>query len=171
MGSVITTAQVSVLDRALEQLIARRGIRHAIVAVESGDRALTWMRAAGQAAPDGPPMRPDTPFHYASVTKLYTATAVMQLWDFPPQDPSAAPQRARYSDTNFQLLGAIVAAVTARPFHAAVVAQILEPLGLDGTWFAGHPRGDSVRTPAVMWSDDDVLDVPQAMASIAPRAG
>jgi CubicO group peptidase (beta-lactamase class C family) len=171
-------------------------------------------------------MRPDTPFHYASVTKLYTATVVMQLWEqgrldldagisaylppeqiiglhrlggvdhsaaitvrhlmshtsglpdyflgapsagtsfadrieegdfaytlddvldrvrvlhpyFPPQDPAAPRQRARYSDTNFQLLGAIVAAVTGHTLQRTVEAQILEPLGLDDTWFAGRPR-------------------------------
>jgi D-alanyl-D-alanine carboxypeptidase len=257
MQSVSTTPQTSVLDRALEQLVARRGVRHAVLAVESGDRALAWTRASGQAAPDGSPMRPDTPFHYASVTKLYTATAVMQLWEqgaaeldaaitaylpadltdglhrldgvdrseqitvrhllshtsglpdyfldtpkgetsftdrivqgdfaftihdvvarvrrltphFPPQAPAAARQRARYSDTNFQLLGAIVTAVTGRTFQQAVEAQILEPLGLDDTWFAGHPRAESARTPAAMWSGDDVLDRPQAMASIAAEGG
>jgi D-alanyl-D-alanine carboxypeptidase len=202
-------------------------------------------------------MQADTPFHYASVTKLYTATAVMQLWEqgvveldapitaylpaalidglhrldgedrtgqitvrhllshtsglpdyfldtpkgetsftdrltqgdfayslddvtalvrrltphFPPQDPTADRQRARYSDTNFQLLGAIVAAVTDRTFQEAVEAQILEPLGLGDTWFAGHPRGASARAPAAMWSGDDVLDIPQAMASMAPEGG
>ncbi|HVM14437.1 MAG TPA: serine hydrolase domain-containing protein [Egibacteraceae bacterium] len=255
--AVITTPQMSVLDEALERLVARRGVRHAVMAVESGDRSLTWAGAAGQAEPGGAPMQPDTPFHYASVTKLYTATAVMQLWEqgsvdldaaitaylpaaltdglhrldgvdrsdqvtvrhllahtsglpdyfldtskgqpsltdritqadfafgiddvvarvrrlpahFPPQDPAAARQRARYCDTNFQLLGAIVAAVTGRPFQDTVAAQILGPLGLDDTWFAGHPRGASAGTPAALWSDDTILDRPQTMASIAPDGG
>jgi D-alanyl-D-alanine carboxypeptidase len=81
MESVVTPPQASVLDEALERLVARQGVHHAVLAVERGDRSLTWAGAAGEAEPGGPPMRPDTPFHYASVTKLYTATAVMQLWE------------------------------------------------------------------------------------------
>lgn len=251
------TAKATVLDAVLGRLVGRRGIRHAVVGVESSDRTLSGVAAAGPAAPSGAPMQPGTPFHYASVTKLYTATAVMRLWEqnrleldaaisaylppkvtgglhrldgvdrsaaitvrhllshtsglpdyflgtpagqtsfavrieegdfaytlddvlarvrrltphFPPQDPSAARQRARYSDTNFQLLGAIVAEVTGQTFQRAVEEQILEPLDLDDTWFAGHPRGKQPRAPAVMWSGDTVLDRPQAMASMAPEGG
>lgn len=251
------TAEATALDRLVDQLIGRRGIRHAVVAVERGDRTSSAVAAAGPADPDGAPLRPDTPFHYASVTKLYTATAVLQRWEqgqldldvpistylpaeltdglhrlgevdrsqevtirhllshtsglpdyfldtpagdmsftdrieegdfaytlddvldrvrrltpyFPPQDPSAARQRARYSDTNFQLLGAIVAEVAGQTFQQAVEAQILEPLGLDDTWFAGHPRDERPRAPAAMWSDDTVLVRPQTMASMAPEGG
>ncbi len=251
------TATEPSLDRCVNQLVGRRGIRHAVVAVESGDGTLTAVAAAGPAQPDGAPLRPDTPFHYASVTKLYTATAVMQLWEqgildldttigaylpleyarglhrlggmdhseaitvrhllshtsglpdyflqtpagqvsfadriehgdfaytvddvldrvrrltpyFPPQDPAAARQRARYSDTNFQLLGAIVAEVTGGTLQRAVEAQILEPLRLDNTWFAGQSRSVQPRTPAAMWSGDTVLDRPRAVASMAPEGG
>ncbi len=222
-----------------------------------GDGTSSEVAAAGPAQPDGAPLQPDTPFHYASVTKLYTAAAVMQLWEqgrleldagiggylppgltdglhrlggvdrsaavtvrhllghtsglpdyfldapagetsftdrieqgdfaytlddvlarvrrltpyFPPQGPAAARQRARYSDTNFQLLGAVVAAVTAKTFPRAVEVQILQPLGLDDTWFAGHPREGQDRSPAAMWSGDTVLDRPRAMASMAPEGG
>jgi D-alanyl-D-alanine carboxypeptidase len=252
-----TTTQVAELERALARVVGRRGIRHAVLAVESGDRALSWIGAAGEARPDGPPMRSDTPFHYASVTKLYTAVAVMQLCErgrvdldaaiptylspalaaglhrldgvdhsgaitvrhllshtsglpdyfldapegdssytdrivqgdfgytiedvvsrvrrlvpyFPPQDPDSRRQRARYSDTNFVLLGAIVEAVTGRSFQQVVEAEILRPLGLHDTWFAGHPPGGPARPTAAMWSGDAVLAVPEAMASMAPEGG
>ena len=244
-------------NRLVEQVVGRRGIRHAALAVENGDSSLSAVAVAGPAGPDGAPLRPDTPFYYTSVTKLYTATALMQLWEqsrvdldasistylpterttglhrlggvdrsaaitvrhllshtsglpdyflgtapgqksfadrieegdfsysidevldtvrrltphFPPQDPAAARQRARYSDTNFQLLGAIVAEVTGRTYQQAVKTQILKPLGLDDTWFAGQPRGVRPRTAAAMWSRDTVLDRPQAMASMAPDGG
>ncbi len=252
-----TTTPEFDLGRVPDQLVARPGIRHAVLAIESGDRTLAWAGAAGQATPDGEVMRPETPFHYASVTKLYTATVVMQLWEqgsleldasittylpaeltkglhqtdgvdrteaitvrhllshtsglpdyflsaprgevsfadrvvqgdfgyalddvvstvrrltphFPPQDPAARRQRARYADTNFQLLGAIVEALTGRQLQEVVEAQILEALGLDDTWFAGRPRGDRSATPAALWSGDTVLDIPQAMASLAPEGG
>ena len=254
---MVTTASPTTLDDLVEQLVSRRAIRHAVVAVESADQTLRLTRAAGQARPDGTPMRPDTPFHYASVTKLYTATVVMELWEqgrlglevpiraylptevtdglhrlhgvdhsdaitvrhllshtsglpdyfldtpegetsftdlllqgdvaydladvvarvrrltpyFPPQEPGAARRRARYSDTNFQLLGAIVAAVTGTTFQQAVEDQLLEPLGLDDTWFAGRPRDDHARVPAAIWSGDEVLVAPQAMASMAAEGG
>lgn len=245
------------LDELVEQLLGRRGIRHAVVAVESGDGALSGVGVAGPGTTEDEQLRPDTPFHYTSVTKLYTATTVMQLWEqgrldldasitaylprertdglhrlrgvdrsatitvrhllshtsglpdyflgtppghqsysdrieqgdfaytldevldqvrrlkpyFPPQDPATRRQRARYSDTNFQLLGAIAAEVTGRTYQQAVETQILEPLGLDDTWFAGHPRSRQPRTPTAMWSGDAVLHRPQAMASMAPDGG
>jgi D-alanyl-D-alanine carboxypeptidase len=254
---MVVAATPTVLDDLVEQLLAHRHVRHVVVAVESADRTLCVTRAAGQASPDGTPMRPDTPFHYASVTKLYTATVVMQLWEqgrvdldapitaylppevteglhrlrgvdhsgaitvrhllshtsglpdyfldtpegetsftdllvqgdvaydlddvvarvrrltpsFPPQDAGTKRRRARYSDTNFQLLGAIIAAVTGTTFQRAVEVQLLEPLGLNDTWFAGHPRRDAPGAPSAIWSGDDVLDAPLAMASMAAEGG
>ena len=254
---MVTTATSKVLDEFVEQLTARRTVHHAVAAVESHDRSLRLATAAGRARPDGSPMRPETPFHYASVTKLFTTTVVMQLWEqdrleldspitgylprehtdgihelngvdhsgsitvrhllshtsgladyfldtpsgdasftdllqqggvaydlddvlarvrrltpyFPPQDPAAPRRRARYSDTNYQLLGAVVAAVTDRSYQEAVEAQILAPLALHDTWFAGRPRSGTPQLPAAIWSGTDVLDAPQAMASMAPEGG
>jgi D-alanyl-D-alanine carboxypeptidase len=90
---------------------------------------------------------------------------------FPPQELTAKRQRARYSDTNFQMLGAIIEAVTGWGFQQVVEVQVLQPLGLDDTWFAGHPRDEQPRAVAAMWSGNDVIDAPRAMASIAPEGG
>jgi D-alanyl-D-alanine carboxypeptidase len=254
---MVVTAAATRLDAVLERLVARRGVHHAIVAVERGDGSLRWTGAAGEAHPDGTPMRADTPFHYASITKLYTATAVLQKWErgtldlnaplgaylpatlvsglhrldgadhsdtitvrhllshtsglpdyfldtpkggesighritrgdiaythadvvemvrglaphFPPQDPAADRQRARYSDTNFQLLGAVLEAVTGRAFHEVVTTQILEPAGLDDTWFAGYPRRPEPARPAALWAGDVLLDIPEALRSMASQGG
>lgn len=251
------TGETAVLDNYVHQLVQRRGIHHSVVAVERTERSSRCVAVAGPAQPGGDPMTPDTPFHYASVTKLYTAAVVMQLVErgdvaldqpmerylphgfatglhrlrevdysgtvtvrnllshtsgiadyfldtpagetsftdritqgdfaytindvvdrvrklkphFPPQDPAAPRQRARYSDTNFQLLGAIVEYVTGGTFQRAVEQRILEPLGLVGTWFAGHPRASQSPVVATMWSGETVLDRPQAMASMAPEGG
>ncbi|MGD2217538.1 MAG: serine hydrolase domain-containing protein, partial [Gemmatimonadales bacterium] len=67
------------LQELLHRLVSRKGIQHAIMAVASGDRSLRWVGAAGDAKPDGTPMRADTPFFIASVDKLFTATVILKL--------------------------------------------------------------------------------------------
>jgi D-alanyl-D-alanine carboxypeptidase len=67
------------LQALLDDLVARKDVQHAIVAVERGDRSFRWIGAAGAANPDGTPMREDTPYFVASVTKLYIAAAVLKL--------------------------------------------------------------------------------------------
>ena len=67
------------LQYLLQRLMAQPGVQHAIMAVESADRSVRWVGCAGDANPDGTPMRADTPFFIASVTKLYIATAIMKL--------------------------------------------------------------------------------------------
>jgi D-alanyl-D-alanine carboxypeptidase len=245
------------LQRLLEALMGRKGIRHALVAVARGDGSWRWSGAVGDAGPDGSAMLPSTPFHYTSVTKLYTATVVLQLCEegrvgldepmvsylpqtfvsglhrldgvdhtatvtirhllahtsglpdyfletpegdrsysaqlmesdqahtiidvvdrvrrltphFPPQDPGASRQRARYSDTNFQLLGAVVEAVTGADFSQVVEGRILRPLGLEGTWLAGRPRPAGAATPSTIWAGDVPLDRPRTLASLGPDGG
>lgn len=82
---------------------------------------------------------------------------------FPPQPPDAPRPKARYSDTNYQLLIAIIEAVTGRPSHAALAELLFEPLRLEHTW---HPAAllASV-TPATIWAGKQPLHVPQAMRS------
>lgn len=67
------------LQGLLDGLVARKGIHHAILAVERGDGTFRWVGAAGVADTDGRPMRPDTPYWLASVTKLHIAAAVLKL--------------------------------------------------------------------------------------------
>ena len=58
--------------------------------------------------------------------------------------PSFAPGAATfYSDTNYQLLGKLIEAVTAKPLDAVFAAELFEPLGLADTWLIGHPRAPS----------------------------
>ncbi|WP_414942767.1 serine hydrolase domain-containing protein [Amycolatopsis sp. cmx-11-51] len=59
---------------------------------------------------------------------------------FVPQDLAAARQKARYSDTGFQLLIRIVEAVTGRSLADLLAERITTPLGLTRTWLPGHPR-------------------------------
>ncbi|WP_372444233.1 serine hydrolase [Amycolatopsis magusensis] len=59
---------------------------------------------------------------------------------FVPQDLTATRQKARYSDTGFQLLIRIVEAVTGRSFAGLLAERITTPLGLTRTWLPGQAR-------------------------------
>lgn len=73
------------LGDRLQELVDRtlrgeRAIHNLVLGVASGNGELRWSGAAGVADPaTGRPIRPDTPFLIASVTKTYTAAAVMIL--------------------------------------------------------------------------------------------
>lgn len=67
------------LERLLDALAASRGVPHAVLAVEATDGSFRWAGARGDARPGGPPMRVDTPYYIASIDKMFTAVAVLQL--------------------------------------------------------------------------------------------
>jgi CubicO group peptidase (beta-lactamase class C family) len=67
------------LQRELDDLIRRRGVVHAVLAVERQDGSFRWTGAAGEADGRGTSMEADTPFFAASITKMYTATTVLRL--------------------------------------------------------------------------------------------
>lgn len=68
-----------ILQVQLQRLVTARHIPHAVAAVESMDGNFKWSGAAGIAYPDGTPMTPETPFWIASITKLFTAAAILKL--------------------------------------------------------------------------------------------
>jgi D-alanyl-D-alanine carboxypeptidase len=240
------------LQGFLDRLVTRRRIPHVVMGVTRGDESFHWVGAAGPARADGTAMRPDAPFFIASVTKLYIATTILQLyeggevdldapmssylpegsvtglhrlkgvdrtseitvrhllshtsglpdylegrrkgrpsmyreiargndqsWDFgdlvdivrdmrphfPPQDLGADRQRARYSDTNYQILIAIIEAVTERSFAHVLEQRLLGPLGLRHTYLPGQSQPpEPLPEPAALWNKDQVLDIPRALA-------
>lgn len=241
------------LQAALEILARRSRAPHAILAIESLDGRFRWTGVTGNADAAGPPMRADTPFFLASITKLYIAAAILRLsedgrlrlddqlraylpapliqglhrfggsdytdaitvehllshssglpdsleerppggkslverafeegdlgWTleeaitlarerlrphFPPQDPAAPRVKVRYSDTNFQLLIAIIEAVTGEHQQEAFKRLLLRPLGLNHTWVAGHAPPDLHPPPAGLWYGAKELVLPQTLAS------
>jgi D-alanyl-D-alanine carboxypeptidase len=85
---------------------------------------------------------------------------------FPPQPVDARRQRARYSDTNYQLLNAIIETVTRQPLHLALEDWLLRPCGLEHTWLSGHSRPlQSTPEPAALWADNHALTLPRALRS------
>jgi CubicO group peptidase (beta-lactamase class C family) len=86
--------------------------------------------------------------------------------------PHAAPDsgRAHYSDTNFQLLGAVVEAATGMSYGEAVQDRICAPLGLTRTALFDAARdGDGQTLP--VWHKDQRLDIPGILSSMGPDGG
>ena len=214
------------LNQEMEYLVSGfvkddKSVRNCVLSVMKGDGSFFWSNAAGIARQDGRvPMTKDTPIYIASITKLYTATVIMRLYekgtlslddpmskylskeliqgihvykgndysheitikqllshtsgiaDYYTEKPKGgkslfelileeperrwtvdeAIERARkdlrpnfqpgtgasYSDTNFQLLGKIIEALTGKPLHVVYEDFIFHPLDLKHTWLIGH---------------------------------
>jgi len=71
------------LEHSVSSLVEKdKSIRSCVLAVTKGDTSYSWVGAAGIANQDGQvPMTDDTPIYISSVTKLYSATAVMKLYE------------------------------------------------------------------------------------------
>ncbi len=85
---------------------------------------------------------------------------------FAPQAFKAARVRARYSDTNFRLLMAIIEAVTGKPLGRVYEDMLFRPLGLHHTWLPGHPPLDPTPLAATPWVGGEPMDKPLVLASL-----
>lgn len=240
-------------------------IQNAVLGVAHDDSEFRWSGAAGCAdQARRTPMQPETPFFLASITKMYTASAIMILQergklllgdkisnhlpsaliqglhrykgtdytqrltirhlishtsgladysldrpkhgknlferlftegdraftlqnvvsmvrdDLTPKFPPAVPDqntglhlraKAHYSDTNYQLLGAIIEAVTERPLHAVFEDFFFRPLNLTQTYLRGYPRISAAPEPAAIFYKDRALHIDLAMKSVSAQGG
>jgi D-alanyl-D-alanine carboxypeptidase len=243
----VPAAAAERLQAMIQGLTRARGVRHAIAAVGSSEGEPIWIGTVGSADGASTPMRPQTPFFLASVTKLYIAAAILRLHEqgrvyidapmadylpaelvdglhrwkgedrtgditvrhllghttglpdylvlsrkgekslferagggadlewgigeiaelvrdcgrphYPPRPFDGRRHTIRYSDTNFQLLIAIIERVHGRPLQEAFDDLIFRPLGLSRTFLPGTPAAAVVSpTPAAFWAGDDRLD-------------
>lgn len=242
------------LEAVLADVAASSRLSHVVMSVASDDGSIEWAGAAGVADRDGSPMTVDTPFHIASIDKLFTATSILRLVErdevsldarlveylppefltgihrladrdrtgeirianllghtsglpdtledaplggrsmmeeffdggdrlmsleeqvalarrlkahFPPQPLEARRQKVRYSDTNFQLLIAIIQVITGRPVHEVFHEWIFEPLGMRHTWMFGRSApAEKTPPPADLFVGDKALDLPLAIESL-----
>ena len=78
---------------------------------------------------------------------------------FPPQPLDVPRPRARYADTNYQLLGAVIEQVTGEPLHVVFDRMLFAPLGLDDTSSYPHvPRSGRSPDPGTsVWAKGVVL--------------
>ncbi|HBS05271.1 MAG TPA: alkaline D-peptidase [Leptospiraceae bacterium] len=85
---------------------------------------------------------------------------------FPPAAAEGNDYRAHYSDTNYQLLGAILESVTGKPMEQALNELIFKPLDLNHTYLFGRDHSQTTRKPpAPFLYKDRWLDIPLAMSS------
>jgi D-alanyl-D-alanine carboxypeptidase len=257
------------LNQEMEYLVSGlvekdKSVRNCVLSVMKGDGSFSWSGAAGIARQDGQvPMTKDTPIYIASITKLYTATAIMRLCekgalslddpmsrylpeeliqgihvykgkdysheitikqllshtsgiaDYYTEKPKGGkslfdlflekPERswtvdetierarkdlrpnfqpgtgASYSDTNFQLLGKVIEAITGKPLHIVYEDFIFRPLGLKHTWLTGRSEPQlapfaapadvfykdmnitKTRSNAAYWADGGIVSTAEEM--------
>lgn len=98
--------------------------------------------------------------------RRYDLTDVLQMTKALP--PQAVPDSGRsyYSDTNYQLLGAIIEAVTSQTYDRALQSRICNPLGLHLT---GVLEGSDVGLP--IHHGTRRLHVPETLRSMAADGG
>lgn len=98
--------------------------------------------------------------------RSYGLDDVLQMTRVLP--PQAAPNRGRsyYSDTNFQLLGAVIERVTGQSYDVVLQTRICTSLGLTQT---GVLDGTDVGLP--VYHEDRMLHIPQILTSMAADGG
>jgi CubicO group peptidase (beta-lactamase class C family) len=70
------------LQAVLDAQIGKGKVYNVVAAVQAHDRSIEFAGAAGIANPQtGAAMTPDTPYFIASVTKMYTATIILRLYE------------------------------------------------------------------------------------------
>ena len=88
-----------------------------------------------------------------------------------PKFPPSTPGKAFYSDTNFQLLGAVIEAITGSTYEDALQERILGPLGLVDTYPFTLETIDRYGSVAAMLYGTEPVAIPQAMASVRADGG
>lgn len=88
-----------------------------------------------------------------------------------PKFAPGAPGKAFYSDTNFQLAGAVIEAVNGADYAALIQSRICAPLGLADTYVFGP--GDIGRYDGIapMLKGTQVIALPRTMAAFGPDGG
>ena len=86
---------------------------------------------------------------------------------FPPQELTEARPKARYSDTNFMLIIALIETVTGQSLHQVHEQMLYKPLGLRQTYFPGLSEPlEATPDPVVLHAEGRPLRIPLLMRSI-----
>ena len=82
-----------------------------------------------------------------------------QTWAYVPDKRLRPGRRWMYSNSNCLLLGELVEAVTGRPLAREVRARLLEPIGLETTWYQAEekPRITGTRAYRLVEAGDGTL--------------
>lgn len=88
-----------------------------------------------------------------------------------PRFAPSTPGKAFYSDTNYQLLGAVVEAVTGASYEDALRQRILAPLALADTYPFTLDTAERYGSVAAMLYGKQRVVIPRAMASVRADGG
>lgn len=94
---------------------------------------------------------------------------------FPPEPKGqeASGKKAYYSDTNYQLLGAVIEAAAQQALHQILTELIIEPLKMSSTYMHGYGGTTEMgaRPPAHIYHGTQPLYLDRAMTSFGPDGG
>ena len=94
---------------------------------------------------------------------------------FPPESKSQieSGKQANYSDTNYQLLGAVLETVMNEPLHEIYAQLITKPFDLPGTYLHGYADSQSKtkKPPANIYYKAIPFNLDKAMTSFGPDGG
>lgn len=88
-----------------------------------------------------------------------------------PRFAPSTPGKAFYSDTNYQLLGAVIEAVTGTTYEEALQRRILDALGFDDTYPFTRQSIERYGSVATMLYGAHPVALPRAMASARADGG
>lgn len=90
---------------------------------------------------------------------------------FPPEPKGeeGSGKQAYYSDTNYQLLGAVIESATGKRLHEVLSETIIDPLELSSTYLHGSRSPASF--PATIYHGREPLHLDKAMTSFGPDGG
>jgi CubicO group peptidase (beta-lactamase class C family) len=88
-----------------------------------------------------------------------------------PRFRPGAPGKASYSDTNFQLLGAIIERVTGDSYASALQSRVIAPLGLTRTYLFSPTTMDRYDDLGPLLLGTRPIRIPQVLASVGADGG
>jgi D-alanyl-D-alanine carboxypeptidase len=108
---------------------------------------------------------------FDQVTEEDLGWSVSDAVEWTRQLTPGTPGRGLYSDTGYQLLGALIEQLEGTTFADVVRRRIVEPLGLVGTYVFGGETSGRYDDIAPMRLGDRELRIPRAMASVQADGG
>lgn len=86
---------------------------------------------------------------------------------FFPQDLAGNRVKARYSDTNFVLIIALIEAICNQPLHQVHAKMFYNPLGMNNTFCPGMSEPlEKTLPPVSLRAGGNIIEIPRLMASI-----
>ena len=80
-------------------------------------------------------------------------------------------RKSHYSDTNYQLLGAIIESITGKSLADNFHTHIFDHCGLEQTYLYDHKMLRDGQQPIPFYNKDQVMVIPKTMSSVGPDGG